>query len=60
MCCDSFVHFLALVIGAYIVRHKEKVENVPLEIAVPTTRVRLEDGNVDAMFFLADQQHCLF
>ena len=54
------LHFLALVIGAYIVRHEESIDSVPLEIIVPTTRVSTEDANVDAQFYLADPKHCLF
>lgn len=54
------LHFLALVIGAYLVRHEESIDDVPLVVTVPTTRVSLQDGNVDSMLFLADPKHCLF
>ena len=54
------LHFLALAIGSFIVRNKETVDTVPLEIIAPTMRVTLEEGNVDAAFYQADAKRGLF
>lgn len=53
------IHMTSLVIGQFIVRNSEAVENVPLEIVTPGPLVSPETGNLDAMEYLADPRHCL-
>jgi ribose transport system substrate-binding protein len=54
------IHQTALVVGQFIVRNKEPVDKVPLEIITPGPLVSLETPNVlDSMFFLADPAHCM-
>ena len=54
------LHFLALAVGTFIVRNSETLQSVPLEIITPTMRVSLEEGNVDAAFYIADSKRGLF
>ncbi len=53
------IHGWSLIIGQFIVRNREKVEDVPLEIICPSPLVARETGNLDAMFYLSDPKHCL-
>jgi ribose transport system substrate-binding protein len=54
------IHQTSLVVGQFIVRNKEPLEKVPLEIITPGPLVSLETPNVlEAMFYLADPAHCM-
>ena len=46
-------------VGQFIVRNRERVEDVPLEIPCPCPLVAKETGNLDAMFWLSDPRHCM-
>jgi ribose transport system substrate-binding protein len=53
------VHGWSLVIGQFIVRNNEPLEDLPLKITCPSPLVAKETGNLDAMLYLADPKHCL-
>jgi ribose transport system substrate-binding protein len=54
------IHQTALVIGQFIVRNKEPIDRVPMEIITPGPLVSLELPNVlESMFYLADPAHCM-
>jgi ribose transport system substrate-binding protein len=53
------IHMNALVIGQFIVRNRELVENLPHRIVTPGPLVSRDTGNVDAMLYMADPKHCL-
>lgn len=53
------IHMTSLVIGQFIVRNQEPIEQVPLEIVTPGPLVSRESGNLEAMLYLADPLHCL-
>ena len=53
------IHMTALVIGQYIVRNGEKMEDLPLRVVTPGPLVSKETGNVEAMLYMADPSHCL-
>jgi len=54
------IHSTALIIGQFIIRNSEKVDDVPLEIITPGPLVSLEHKNqLDAMYFLANPLHCM-
>ncbi|MFN0055698.1 MAG: sugar ABC transporter substrate-binding protein [Planctomycetales bacterium] len=54
------IHSTALIIGQFIVRNSEKVDDVPLEILTPGPLVSLERKPVlDAMYYLANPMHCM-
>lgn len=53
------IHQTALVVGQFIARNKEKVDDVPLEIITPGPLVSRDTGNLDAMLYLADPAHCM-
>lgn len=54
------IHRTALIVGQFIVRNAEKVENVPLEIITPGPLCSRDHERVlDSMFYLADPLHCL-
>jgi ribose transport system substrate-binding protein len=54
------IHRTSLVIGQFIARNKEPVEKVPLEIITPGPLVTRDDPRVlEAMYYLADETHCL-
>jgi ribose transport system substrate-binding protein len=53
------LHMLALVVGQFIVRNGEKLDDVPVEISCPSPLVSKEAGNVEAMFYLSDPTHCI-
>ena len=56
---SSLVHMTSLVIGQFIVRNKETVADLPLEIPLPTPLVSKETGNIDAMLYMSGPKHCL-
>jgi ABC-type sugar transport system substrate-binding protein len=54
------IHQTALFLGHFIVRNKEKIENVPQEIITPGPLVTLDNPRVlEAMYYLADPMHCI-
>jgi ribose transport system substrate-binding protein len=53
------IHMMALVIGQFLVRNGEKIEDVPAEIPLPYPLVAKDTGNLEAMFFMTDPRHCL-
>ena len=53
------VHGYSLMIGQFIVRGGERIEDVPKEIVCPSPLVSKESGNQDAMFYMSDPKHCL-
>jgi len=55
----GMIHGWSLVIGQFIVRNREKADDLPREIVCPSPLVAKEIGNLDAMFYLADPKHCL-
>jgi len=55
----GMIHSYGLIIGQFIVRNQEKLEDLPLEIILPCPLVCQEAGNVDAMLYLSDPAHCL-
>lgn len=55
----SLIHFTALALGQFIVRNKEKIDEVPIEVITPGPMVSQETGNLEAIRYLADPRHCL-
>ena len=55
----STLHMTSVVIGQFIARNKEKLNDVPLHISLPSPLVSKEAGNLDAMFYMSDPKHCL-
>jgi len=53
------IHMTSLVLGQFIVRNGEKMEDLPLEIVTPGPLVSPDTGNLAAMLYLADPKHCL-
>lgn len=53
------IHMISLVVGQFIVRNGETLEDVPLKIPLPSPLVCKEAGNLEAMFYLSDPRHCL-
>jgi ribose transport system substrate-binding protein len=54
------IHQTALFMGQFIVRNKEKLDSVPLEIITPGPLVTAESSRVlEAMYYLADPAHCI-
>jgi ribose transport system substrate-binding protein len=54
------IHRTSLVIGQFIARNKETMDKVPLEIITPGPLVTADDPRVlEAMYYLADETHCL-
>lgn len=54
------IHKTALIVGQFIVRNKEPIDAVPLEIITPGPLVSLERPNIlSEMFYLADPTHCM-
>ena len=53
------LHSWALIVGQFIVRNRERLEDVPPEIACPSPLVAKETGNLEAMFWLSDPKHCM-
>jgi len=53
------VYGWSLMIGQFIVRNNEKVDDLPLQIICPSPLVARETGNLDAILYLADPKHCL-
>jgi ribose transport system substrate-binding protein len=56
---SGMIHGWSVMIGQFIVRNGEKIEDLPLEIVLPTPLVSKEAGNLDAMFYLTDEKRCL-
>jgi len=55
----AMIHMMGLVIGQFIVRNREPLDQVPLDIPLPCPLVARDTGNLDAMFFLSDPRHSL-
>ena len=55
----GMIHGWSLAIGQFIVRNREKADELPREIVCPSPLVAKEIGNLDAMLYLADPKHCL-
>ena len=55
----SMIHMMGLVVGQFIVRNREPLAEVPLEIPLPCPLVAKDTGNLDAMFYLSAPGHCL-
>jgi len=53
------IHMMSLVVGQFICRGGEAIDDVPAEIPLPCPLVSKEAGNIDAMFYLSDPKHCL-
>lgn len=54
------IHRTALVIGQFIARNGEKMDEVPLEIITPGPLVTQDnERQLEAMFYLADPAHCI-
>lgn len=53
------LHGYSLILGRFIAKNKEKIEDVPLEIKLPCPLVSKEAGNLETMFYLSDEKHCL-
>ena len=54
------IHKTALVVGQFIVRNREQIDSLPLEIITPGPLVSLELPNIlSEMFYLADPAHCM-
>lgn len=54
------IHQTSLFIGQFIVRNKEKLESVPLEVITPGPLVTSDNARVlEAMYYLADPAHCI-
>jgi len=53
------IHMMAVVVGQFICRNQEKIEDLPVEIPLPCPLVSKEAGNLEAMFYLSDPKHCL-
>jgi len=56
---SCMIHMMSLVVGQFIVRNGETLDDVPLEIPLPGPLVSKEAGNIDAMFYMSDPKHCL-
>ena len=55
----SMIHMMGLVVGQFIVRNREPIDEVPVEIPLPCPLVAKDTGNLEAMFYLSDPRHCL-
>lgn len=53
------IHKTSLMLGQFIVRNKETMDQVPQEIITPGPLVSQDSGNLDAMLYLADPAHCM-
>lgn len=53
------LHSLGVIIGQFICRNSETVDQLPLQIIAPGPLVSLDSGNLDAMLYLANPAHCL-
>jgi len=54
------IHRTSLIVGQFIVRNKEPIDSVPLEIITPGPLVSLEPKTTLAsLFYLADPAHCM-
>jgi ribose transport system substrate-binding protein len=55
----SMIHMMGLVVGQFIARNHEPIDQVPLNIPLPCPLVAKDADNLDAMFYLSDPRHCL-
>ncbi len=55
----GMIYAWSLIIGQFIVRGGEQVDDLPMEVICPSPLVAREIGNIDAMLYLADPSHCL-
>jgi ribose transport system substrate-binding protein len=54
------IHRMALIVGQFIARNHETMEQVPLEIITPGPLVTRDNPRMlEAMYYLADEAHCL-
>lgn len=54
------IHQTSLFLGQFIVRNKEKISSVPMEIITPGPLVTADNPRVlEAMYYLADPAHCI-
>jgi ribose transport system substrate-binding protein len=54
------IHQTALFLGQFIVRNKESINSVPMEIITPGPLVTADSPRVlEAMYYLADPGHCI-
>lgn len=54
------IHKMALIVGQFIVRNKEAIESVPLEIITPGPLVTRDDPKaLESMLYLSADAHCL-
>ncbi len=53
------IHMTSLVIGQYIVRNGEKMEDLPMRVVTPGPLVSKDTGNIEALLYMADPTHCL-
>ncbi|MFO0948990.1 MAG: sugar ABC transporter substrate-binding protein [Planctomycetota bacterium] len=53
------IHKTSLILGQFIARNKESMESVPREIITPGPLVAKDTGNLEAMLYLADPNHCM-
>jgi len=54
------IHKTALILGQFIARNGEKIDDVPTEIITPGPLVSLDhQSDLEAMFYLADPLHCI-
>ena len=55
----GMIYGWSLIIGQFIVRNEEQIDDLPLEIVCPSTLVSRETGNLEAMLYLGDPRHAL-
>lgn len=53
------IHKTSLILGQFIRRNGEKMEDLPQEIVTPGPLVSKDSGNLEAMLYLADPRHCM-
>jgi ribose transport system substrate-binding protein len=56
---SCMIHQVGLIVGQFIVRNQEKLDDLPVEIMLPTLLVSKEAGNLESMFYMSDPKHCL-
>ncbi len=55
----GMIHGWAVIVGQFIARNREKIDDLPPKISLPCPLVSKEAGNLEAMFYLTDKRHCL-
>jgi ribose transport system substrate-binding protein len=53
------IHGWSVIVGQFIVRNEETVDDLPLEIICPSPLVTNGSGNLEAMSYLSDPKHSL-